>query len=127
MCRVCMAEFVWAEFVMCRVCYGSSLLWAELTRYRNTCNLRRISREIMDMVFLLVSLIQERQFLVISESICPLDHFVLVNCLEGLSGAGWVVNLIASPGIIDRESAKQIYYYMCRIVVTLSRSLHKFR
>ena len=35
----------------------------------------------MDMVFLLFSLIQERQFLAISESICTLDHFVLVNCL----------------------------------------------
>ena len=50
-----------------------------------TCNLRRISHEIMYMVFLLFPLIQERQFLVISESICTLDHFVLVNCLEGLS------------------------------------------
>ena len=48
-------------------------------------NLRRISHEIMYMVFLLFSLIQERQFLVISESICTLDHFVLVNCIEGLS------------------------------------------
>ena len=27
------AEFVWAEFVMCRVYYGPSLLCAELTRY----------------------------------------------------------------------------------------------
>ena len=34
MCRVC-AEFVWAEFVMCRVCYGPSLLCAELTRYQS--------------------------------------------------------------------------------------------
>ena len=51
----------------------------------NTCNLRRISHEIMYMVFLLFPLIQERQFLVISDSICTLDHFVLVNCLEGLS------------------------------------------
>ena len=50
-----------------------------------TCNLRRISYKIMFMVFLLFPLIQERQFLVISESICTLDHFVLVNCLEGLS------------------------------------------
>ena len=39
----------------------------------------------MYMVFLLFSLIQERQFLVISESICTLDHFVLVNYLDGLS------------------------------------------
>ena len=39
----------------------------------------------MYMGFLLFPLIQERQFLVISESICTLDHFVLVNCLEGLS------------------------------------------
>ena len=50
-----------------------------------TCNLRRISHEIMYMVFLLFPLIQERQFLVLCESICTLDHFVLVNCLEGLS------------------------------------------
>ena len=48
-----------------------------------TCNLRRISHEIMYMVFLLFPLIQERQFLVISECICTLDHFVLVNCLDG--------------------------------------------
>ena len=81
----------------------------------------------MDMVFLLFSLIQERQFLVISESIYILDHLVLVNRLEGLSGAGWVVHLIASPGMIDRESANKIYCYMCGIVVTVSRSLHKFR
>ena len=91
------------------------------------CNLPRISHEIMDMVFLLFSLIQERQFLVIGESICTLDHFVLVNRLEGLSGAGWVVHLIASPGIIVRESANQIYCYICGIDVTISRSLHKFR
>ena len=39
----------------------------------------------MYIVFLLFPLIQERQFLVISESICTLDHFVLVNRLEGLS------------------------------------------
>ena len=50
-----------------------------------TCNLHLISHEIMYMVFLLFPLIQERQFLVISESIRTLDHFVLVNCLEGLS------------------------------------------
>ena len=50
-----------------------------------TCNLRRISHEIMYMVFLLFPLIQERQFLVISESKCTFDHFVLVNCLDGLS------------------------------------------
>ena len=49
-----------------------------------TCNLRRISHDIMYMVFLLFPLIQERQFLIISESICTLDHFVPVNCLEGL-------------------------------------------
>ena len=60
----------------------------------------------MDMAFLLFSLIQERQFLVISESLCTLVHCVLVNHLEGLSGAGWVVHLIESPGNIDRESAK---------------------
>ena len=81
----------------------------------------------MDMVFLFFSLIQERQFLVISESICALDHFVLVYRLEELSGAGLVVHLIVSPGMIDRESANHIYCYMCGIVVTLSRSLHKFR
>ena len=68
-----------------------------------TCNLRRISHEIMYMVFLLFPLIQERQFLVISESICTLDHFVLVNCLEGLilssrrSGLGRSFN--CTPGI----------------------------
>ena len=62
----------------------------------------------MVMVFLLFSLIQERQFLVISESIYTLDYFVLVNRLEGISGAGLVVHLIASPGMIDRESANQI-------------------
>ena len=78
----------------------------------------------MYMVFLLPSLIQEMQFLVISESICTLDHFVLDNRLEGLSGAGWVVHLIASPEIIDRDSANQIYCCMCGMVVTLSRSLH---
>ena len=66
----------------------------------------------MDMVFLLFSRIQERQFLVISESICTLDHFVLVNHLEVLSGAGWVVHLIAPRGMIDRDSANQIYCYM---------------
>ena len=96
-----------------------------------TCNLRRISHEIMYMVFLPFPLIQERQFLVISERICTLDHFALVNCLEGLSlsarrsGSGRSFN--ASPGFIDRESANQIYWYMRGIVVTLSRSLHKFR
>ena len=68
-----------------------------------TCNLRRISHEIMYMVFLLFPLIQERQFLVISENICTLDHFVLVKCLEGLilssrrSGLGRSFNCI--PGI----------------------------
>ena len=41
--------------------------------------------------------------------------------------AGWVVHLIASPGIIDCQSANQIYCYMCGIVVILSRSVHKFR
>ena len=57
----------------------------------------------MYMVFLLFPLIQERQFLVISESICTLDHFVLVNRLEGLilssrrSGLGRSFNCI--PGI----------------------------
>ena len=66
-------------------------------------NLYRISHEILYMVFLLFPLIQERQFLVISESICTLDHFVLVNCLEGLSlsarlsGLGRSFNCI--PGI----------------------------
>ena len=50
-----------------------------------TCNLRRISHKIMYMVFRLLPLIQERQFLLISECICTLDHFVLVNCLVGLS------------------------------------------
>ena len=49
------------------------------------CNVRYISHEIMYMFFLLFPLIQEKQFLVISESICTLDHFVLVNCLEELS------------------------------------------
>ena len=68
-----------------------------------TCNLHRISHEILYMVFLLFPLIQEKQFLVISESICTLDHFVLVNCLEGLSlstrwsGLGRLFNCI--PGI----------------------------
>ena len=68
-----------------------------------TCNLHRISHEILYMVFLLFPLIQERQFLVISESICTLDHFVLVNCLEELSlsarlsGLGRSFNCI--PGI----------------------------
>ena len=51
----------------------------------DTCTLRSISHEIMYMVFLLFPLIQERHFLVIIESICTLDHFVLVNRLEGLS------------------------------------------
>ena len=57
----------------------------------------------MYMVFLLFPLIQERQFWVISESICTLDHFVLVNCLEVLSlsarrsGLGRSFNCI--PGI----------------------------
>ena len=64
---------------------------------------RYISHEIMYMVFLLFPLIQEWQFLVISENICTLDHFVLVNCLEGLSlsarrsGLGRSFNCI--PGI----------------------------
>ena len=93
-----------------------------------TCNVRRISHAIMHMVLLLFPLIQERQFLVISGSICTLDHFVLVNCLEGPSlstkRSGY---LIASPGFIDRKSANQIYWYMRGVVVTLSRSLHKFR
>ena len=68
-----------------------------------TCNLRHISHEIMYMVFPLFPPIQERQFLVISESICTLDHFVLVNCLAGLSlsarrsGLGRSFNCI--PGI----------------------------
>ena len=85
----------------------------------------------MYMVFLLFPQIQERQFWVISESICTLDRFVLVNCLEVLSlsarrsGLGRSFNCI--PGIHDRESANQIYWYMCGIVVTLSRSLHNFR
>ena len=97
-----------------------------------TCNLHRISHEILYMVFLLFPLIQERQFLVISESIiCTLDHFVLVNCLEGLSlsarRSGFGRSFNSSPGFIDRESANQIYWYMRGIVVTLSRSLHKFR
>ena len=96
-----------------------------------TCNLRRISHELMYMVFLLFPLIQERQFWIISGSVCTLDHFVLVNCLEGLSlsakrsGLGCSFNCI--PGLIDRESANQIYWLMRGIVVTLSRSLHKFR
>ena len=47
-----------------------------------TCNLNRNSHEILYMVFLHFPLIRERQFLVISESICTLDHFVLVNCLD---------------------------------------------
>ena len=96
-----------------------------------TYNLHRISHEIMYMVFLLFPLIQERQFLFICESIRTLNHFVLVNCLEGLSisarrsGLGRSFNCIL--GFIDRESANQIYWYMRGIVVTLSRSLHKFR
>ena len=28
------AEFVWADFVMGRVCNGPSLLWAEMSSYR---------------------------------------------------------------------------------------------
>ena len=64
---------------------GSLVRAPTLPQTGNTCNLRRISHEIMYMVFLLFPLIQERQFLVISESICTLDHFVLVNRLEGLS------------------------------------------
>ena len=39
----------------------------------------------MYMVFLLSPLIHERQFLVISESMCTLDHVLLVNRLEDLS------------------------------------------
>ena len=84
----------------------------------------------MYMVFLLFPLIQEGQFLIIIESICTLDHFVLVNRLEGpfrKTELGWVVHLIASPGITDRESANQIYCYTHVIVVTISRSLHQFR
>ena len=65
--------------------HGSLVRAPALPHTVYTCNLRRISHEIMSMVFLLFPLIQERQFLVISESICTLDHFVLVNCLEGLS------------------------------------------
>ena len=57
----------------------------------------------MYMVFLPFPRIQERQFLVISDSTCTLDHFVLVNCLEGQSlsarrsGLGRSFNCI--PGI----------------------------
>ena len=82
---------------------GSLVRAPDLPHTGYTCNLRRISHEIMYMVFLLFQLIQERQFLVISESICTLDHFVLVNCLEGLilssrrSGLGHSFNCI--PGI----------------------------
>ena len=96
-----------------------------------TCNLRRISHEIIYMAFLLFPLIQERQLLVISDSICTLDHFVLVNCLEGLSLSARRSGLSRSfnciPGIHRPEWASQIYCYMRGIVVTLSRSLHKFR
>ena len=82
---------------------GSLVIAPALPHTGYTCNLRRISHEIMYMVFLLFPLIQERQFLVISESICTLDHFVQVNCLEGLSlsarrsGLGRSFNCI--PGI----------------------------
>ena len=61
---------------------GSLVRASALPHTGYTCNLHRISHEILYMVFLLFPLIQERQFLVISESICTLDHFVLVNCLD---------------------------------------------
>ena len=64
---------------------GSLIRAQALPHTGYTCNLHRISHKIMYMVFLLFPLIQERQFLVISESIRTLDHFVLVNSLEGLS------------------------------------------
>ena len=48
----------------------------------NACNFRRIIHEIIDTVILFFPLIQEGQF---SESMCTLDHFVLVNHSEGLS------------------------------------------
>ena len=53
MCRVCMYQFLiiaylftllWAEFVMCRVCYGPSLLCAELTRQRERYSGERLGR-----------------------------------------------------------------------------------
>ena len=44
----------------------------------------------MIIVFLLFSLIQERQFLVISESIYTLDHFVLVKVLSSFTLVGGV-------------------------------------
>ena len=109
---------------------GSLVRAPVLPRTGYTCNLRRISHEIIYMVFLLFPLTQERQFLVISDSICTLDNFVLVNCLEGLSlsarrsGLGRSFNCI--PGIHRPEWASQIYCYMRGIVVTLSRSLHQF-
>ena len=64
---------------------GSLVRAPSLPHTGYTCNLHRISHEILYMVSLLFPLIQERQFLVISESICTLDHCVLVNFLEGLS------------------------------------------
>ena len=51
---------------------GSLVRAPALPHTGNTCNLRRISHEIMYMVFLLFPLIQKRQFLNISESICTL-------------------------------------------------------
>ena len=92
-----------------------------------TCNLRRISHEIMYMVFLLLPLIQERQFLVISESICIFEYFVLVNCLEGLilsarrSGLGRSFNCI--PGIHRARISQSDLLVHARD----SRSLLKFR
>ena len=82
---------------------GSLVRAPALPQTGYTCTLHRISHEIIYMVFLLFPLIQERQFLVISESICTLNHFVLVNCLEGLtlsarrSGFGRSFN--CNPGI----------------------------
>ena len=106
---------------------GSLVRAPVLPHTGNTCNFRLISHEIIYTVILRFPLIQEGQFLVISEFMCTLNHFVLVNCLEGLSlsarRSGRVVHLIASLGIIDRDSANQIYCYMSGIVVTLSRSV----
>ena len=90
-------------------CGQGSLVRAQfLLHTGNTCNFRRISHEIIYSVILLYPLIQEWQLLVISESICTLDHFVLVNRLKGISLSarrrGWIEHLIASPEIIDRES-----------------------
>ena len=64
-----------------------------------TCNLHRISHELLYMVFLLFPLIQERQFLVISEStcICTLDHFVVLCLSARRSGLSRSFNCI--PGI----------------------------